>query len=302
MIGTITQALAPVVFVTVLGWIAGHWRVLPESAGAVLSGFVVRFALPINLFLAAAAMDPKSVLNGPYLATIAIGFMAIWAIGLALGYRRGHTLPEAAMRGVTTSCPNVGYCGPPVLVAAVGSSGMLTVVVGNLMAALVMIPLTLVLLEGGAGIGKSLRSALVKPLVLLPPVGLVIAFSGLHLPDLVRNAADEIGRSAGGVALFALGFLLSGIEPRINRQTLLNVGLKNILQPLAMVGLGFAFGLRGDLLKEVLLLGVLPAATIAPALALAHETYAREAARSVLVSTVLALPGIAAGIAIAGLM
>lgn len=76
MIGTIAQALAPLVLVTALGWIAGRWHVLPENASTVSSGFVVRFALPINLFLAAAASDPRSVLDGAYLATIAVGFMA----------------------------------------------------------------------------------------------------------------------------------------------------------------------------------------------------------------------------------
>lgn len=302
MIGTIAQALAPLVLATALGWIAGRWRLLPENASAVLSGFVVTFALPINLFLAAAATDPKSILNGAYFATIAVGFMAVWAMGLALGYRGGHAVPEGAMRGVATSFPNMAYCGPPVFGAVVGSSGMLAVVVGNLVATLVMIPLTLVLLGGGAGIGKAFRSVLFKPLVLLPLAGLLLSLAGVQIPDLARTAADEIGRSVGGVALFALGLILSGIAPRIDRETLINVGLKNVVQPALMVALGFALGLRGDLLKEVLLLGVLPAATIAPTLALAHQTYAEEAARSVLASTIFALPGIAAGIAIAGLL
>lgn len=206
------------------------------------------------------------------------------------------------MRGVTTSFPNMAYCGPPVLTAVVGPSGMLAVVVGNLVATLVMIPLTLVMLGGGAGIGRSVRSALLKPLVLLPLAGLLVSLAGLAIPDLARSAADEIGRSVGGVALFALGLILSRIEARINRETLVNVGLKNVAQPALMVALGFALGLRGDLLKQILLLGVVPAATIGPTLALAHRTYAEEAARSVLASTVVALPGIAAGIVIAGLL
>ncbi|WP_273807855.1 MULTISPECIES: AEC family transporter [unclassified Pseudomonas] len=302
MIETISQALAPIIFVTVLGWGAGRWKVLPQTASKPLATFVVTFALPIALFLAAAHTRPEQVLNLPYVATLASGLIGVWLLGLLLGrYRGGRTWREGAMRGITVAFPNMAYCGPPVLTAAIGPSAVLAVIVGNLIFTLVVIPLSLLLLSGG-GARQALGKALRQPLVILPLLGLLCALLGIRLPQLLVTATDEIGRAAGGVALFTLGLILSGIQPRLDRDIGLNVALKNLLQPLVMLGVGLAVGLQGALLQQVFLLGVLPAATAAPTLAMAHGVYTEDAARSVLFSTLVAIPGIALGIALTTLL
>nr|WP_187980037.1 AEC family transporter [Pseudomonas psychrotolerans] len=205
------------------------------------------------------------------------------------------------MRGITVAFPNMAYCGPPVLTAAIGPSAVLAVIVGNLIFTLVVIPLSLLLLSGG-GARQALGKALRQPLVILPLLGLLCALLGIRLPQLLVTATDEIGRAAGGVALFTLGLILSGIQPRLDRDIGLNVALKNLLQPLVMLGVGLAVGLQGGLLQQVFLLGVLPAATAAPTLAMAHGVYTEDAARSVLFSTLVAIPGIALGIALTTLL
>lgn len=302
MIETISQALAPIIFVTVLGWGAGRWKVLPQTASKPLATFVVTFALPIALFLAAAHTRPEQVLNLPYVATLASGLIGVWLLGLLLGrYRGGRTWREGAMRGITVAFPNMAYCGPPVLTAAIGPSAVLAVIVGNLIFTLVVIPLSLLLLSGG-GARQALGKALRQPLVILPLLGLLCALLGIRLPQLLVTATDEIGRAAGGVALFTLGLILSGIQPQLDRDIGLNVALKNLLQPLVMLGVGLAVGLQGALLQQVFLLGVLPAATAAPTLAMAHGVYTEDAARSVLFSTLVAIPGIALGIALTTLL
>ncbi|MDR6179369.1 malonate transporter [Pseudomonas sp. SORGH_AS 211] len=302
MIETIFQALAPIIFVTVLGWGAGRWKVLPQTASKPLATFVVTFALPIALFLAAAHTRPEQVLNLSYVATLASGLIGVWLLGLLLGrYRGGRTWCEGAMRGITVAFPNMAYCGPPVLTAAIGPSAVLAVIVGNLIFTLVVIPLSLLLLSGG-GARQALGKALRQPLVILPLLGLLCALLGIRLPQLLVTATDEIGRAAGGVALFTLGLILSGIQPRLDRDIGLNVALKNLLQPLVMLGVGLAVGLQGALLQQVFLLGVLPAATAAPTLAMAHGVYTEDAARSVLFSTLVAIPGIALGIALTTLL
>ncbi|MDR6231525.1 malonate transporter [Pseudomonas sp. SORGH_AS199] len=302
MIETISEALAPIIFVTLLGWGAGRWKVLPQTASKPLATFVVTFALPIALFLAAAHTRPEQILNLPYVATLATGLIGVWLLGLLLGrYRGGRTWREGAMRGITVAFPNMAYCGPPVLTAAIGPSAVLAVIVGNLIFTLVVIPLSLLLLSGG-GARQALGKALRQPLVILPLLGLLCALLGIRLPQLLVTATDEIGRAAGGVALFTLGLILSGIQPRLDRDIGLNVALKNLLQPLVMLGVGLAVGLQGGLLQQVFLLGVLPAATAAPTLAMAHGVYTEDAARSVLFSTLVAIPGIALGIALTTLL
>ena len=75
--------------------------------------------------------------------------------------------------------------------------------------------------------------------------------------------------------------------------------MKNVVQPAVILTAGLAFGLKGPMLAMAFLIGVLPSATEAPTLAMAHETYAREAAATTLLSTLFAVVSITVGIAVA---
>jgi malonate transporter and related proteins len=301
---TILTALAPIIFVTALGWFAGARGIFKPEASGVIATFVVKFALPLALFVAAAKAKPSDILNPPYLGALVVGMVGCFALTAALGrFVFKHSSGEAGLQGLAASFPNMAYCGPPVLGAAVGPSGILAVVIGNLVLALIMMPATLVLLShgkgSGGGIGRSLWDAVSQPLVFLPVAGVVLALTGVPLPPLPVSAINEIGNAAGGAALFTLGLILSRIRFHLDKDILVNLMIKNFLQPLVLFGAGVALGLHGDLLKEVFLLGVLPAATAVPTLALANQTYAEDSAATVLASTVLSILTISAGIALA---
>lgn len=301
---TILSALAPIIFVTALGWFAGSRGVFKQDASGVIAAFVVKFALPLSLFVAAAKAKPADILNLPYLGTLFIGMVGCFVLTAILGrWVFKHNAGEAGLQGLAASFPNMAYCGPPVLGAVVGPSGVLAVVIGNLILALVMMPATLVLLSrskgGGGGIGTALREAMSQPLVFLPVAGVVMALAEIPLPSLAVSAINEIGNAAGGAALFTLGLILSRIKFHVDTEILINLGVKNLLQPILLLGAGVVLGLHGALLKEVFLLGVLPAATAVPTLALANQTYAEDSAATVLASTTLSIVTISAGIAIA---
>jgi len=302
MFSTILNALAPIIVVVTMGWISGRYRILPKNAGEVLAGFVVKFALPLSLFIAASKATADQLLNVPYVLALAIGLLSSYCLGFALSIALfGRGKAEAAVQGLAASFPNMAYCGPPVLVAAVSHSALLAVVVGNLIVTIILIPLTLILLKGERLL-KSIRIAIFQPLVLLPLAGAVMALSGLQLPELIISSVNEIGVAAGGCALFTLGLILSNIRFVVDLDVVINVGVKNIFQPVLFLGAGLALGLTGDLLKQVFLIGVLPTATAVPTLALANKTYAGEAASSVMASTLLAIITISVGVVLVGLL
>lgn len=310
LFSTILSALAPIIFVTALGWFAGARGIFKREASGVIAAFVVKFALPLSLFVAAAKAKPADILNPPYLGALFIGMVGCFALTAVVGrFVFKHTPGEAGLQGLAASFPNMAYCGPPVLGAVVGPAGILAVVIGNLILALVMMPAALVLLgrskgadaagAGGGGVGAALRGAVTQPLVFLPVAGVVLALTGIKLPSLAVSAIGEIGDAAGGAALFTLGLILSRIKFQLSPEILFNLAVKNLLQPAVLLGSGLLLGLHGPLLKEVFLLGVLPAATAVPTLALANDTYAEDAAATVLASTTLSIATISAGIAIA---
>lgn len=147
--------------------------------------------------------------------------------------------------------------------------------------------------------GYSLLGAVKQPLVWLPVLGDACALLGVRLPALVTGMANEIGSAAGGAALFTLGLMLEGQTLKLDRAVLTNVGVKNILQPALLLGAALALGLRGDLLKEVFLIGVLPSGTLVPALAHSNKAYEGEAPLTSMASTLFSIISISVGIAIA---
>jgi malonate transporter len=312
MISTILNALLPIIFVTFLGWLARRMRLFGPEAITVLPTFVVSFALPLSLFLAAAHTKPAQLTDAAYAASLAAGLLGAYAIGILVsGVMFRHDMRTSALEGLTCGFPNMAYCGPPVLIAAVGAQGLLAVIVGNLIVTLIMVPLTIVLVHlapaSSAGkkesevliVERSLVGAVKQPLVWLPVLGAVLAIAGVPLPDLINNAADEIGKAAGGAALFTLGLMLPQKTVPLGRDVLANIVLKNLVQPAIMLGAALAFRLDSTLTKEVFLIGVLPTATATSALAQRYAAYAEGAAATCAGSTLFSIVTIAGGLAIA---
>lgn len=308
MIYAILSALAPIAFVAFLGGMAAHGKLVNREQSGIIATFVVRFALPLSLFLVAAKTAPSDLADIPLLASLAVGLVGSFAVGLLQGRLLfGHGLKAGAVQALACSFPNAAYCGPPVLAAGVGGHAMLTVVLANLIVSTVLVPAALVFLHANDPgqtslvrlVAGTVVTALKQPLVWLPLAGVAFALLGFHLPALVEGAVDQIGRAAGGAALFTLGVILYGQRPRLDRETICNVAVKNVLQPVLIGTAAVAFfGLPPDIAKEAFLIGVLPAATVVPAIALRASTYADEAATSVLMSNLFAIVSISVGISL----
>jgi predicted permease len=191
MISTILNALLPIIFVTLLAWLARRLRLIGPDAITTLSTFVVSFALPLSLFLAAAHTKPAQLTDAAYAASLAAGLLGTYALGILVsGLMFRHDMQTSALEGLTCGFPNMAYCGPPVLTAAVGAQGLVAVIVGNLVVTLIMVPLTIVLVHFAAAsnagkkqsevvvVVRSLVGAVKQPLVWLPVLGAVLAIAG----------------------------------------------------------------------------------------------------------------------------
>ncbi|WJW82972.1 AEC family transporter [Moellerella wisconsensis] len=303
---TILAALGPIILGLAVGYFSGKYGFIKREYSQAFADFVVKIALPFALFLAAATASPSVILNIDYLLALAAGLIISYAIGFILGKTCfKHDKKDAAMQALSVSFPDMAYCGPPVLLATVGSSGLIAMVLGNLIYTVIIIPFTLLMISGnkqGKSISSSLLHAVSQPLVFLPILGAILAITGVRLPEVVQNSVNELGKTAGGVALFFLGLLLSGIKLVINREIIFNVGIKNIIQPALILATGMALGLESDLLKAAFLIGVLPTATAVPALAITNKAYTDTAAATVLLSTLFALVSIIVGISIVEMM
>ena len=312
MITTILSGLLPILFCACLGWIGGRLNLFGPRATTTLSSFVVTFALPLALFLAAAHARPEQLTDAAYAASLAVGLLGTYFLGILLGrFVFRHDLRASVLEGLSCGFPNMAYCGPPVLIAAVGAQGLLAVIVGNLIVTVIMLPLTMVILQLAAPatvgnndseiqlVERSLFGALKQPLVWLPVLGAGLAIAGVRIPDLIDKSVEQIGQAAGGAALFTLGLMLAQNPVRLGRDVLANIGLKNVLQPALLLAAALAFRLESTLAKEVFLVGVMPSATAASVLAQRYGAYVQEAAATTAVSTFCSIISISLGLVIA---
>jgi malonate transporter len=308
----IVLALVPVAFVILLGGFAGRFGVINPDRSRVLASLALDFCLPALLFASTAAMSMTELENWRFFLGVAIGLLATYAVALALSLAAfGKSAAESSLQALNSAFPNMAFMGVPVLTAVIGKSAVLSVVIGNLVSSFVLLPLTLTLLEAGtsrtkgaadgksddaagatAGMGvvwKSLLGACRQPLVWVPLLGVAIAVLKLPMPEVAIKSLDLIGAATSGVALFALGLVLSGQRLHVGAAVLMNAAFKMLAQPAVMALLAVLLGVTGTQRREVILLGALPTASMTAMFAVEYEVYVAESEATILLSTVLSL-------------
>jgi malonate transporter and related proteins len=307
----IVAALVPVAFVILLGLLAGRLGVIKPDQSGVLASLALDFCLPALLFAATAKMTLPELENWRFFAGIAAGLFSVYLIALVISlaaFRR--PVAVSSLEALNSAFPNMAFMGVPVLTAVIGTSAVLSVVIGNLISSFVLLPLTLTLLETGTpkekGAGRaavvwtSVLGAIKQPLVWAPLAGIVLALMQLPLPDVASKSLDLIGTATSGVALFALGLVLSGQRLRVGKAALLNVVFKIVLQPAAMWLLAVLLGVTGVYRREMILLGALPTASMTAMFAVQYDVYVAESDATILLSTIISIVTLGIVIAVTG--
>ncbi len=194
------------------------------------------------------------------------------------------------MLAMNASFPDLAFFGLPVLTAVIGSQGLLPIIVGNLVVSVLMVPLTTVLLGQMDGtkhdsLLDNLKSTVTKPLVWAPVLGAILVLLGVKLPALAEASIKLVGATAGGTALFALGVMLSGLTPRLDKVTISVLVLKNLIQPAMALALALAFHL-GVLSKGVVVAAACPCASASAMLASTYRIDEQPTTSAVVLSNI----------------
>jgi len=267
----LSETLIPVYFVLGLGFYAGAQGRVDNRNTASINVLLMHFALPCSLFLGIARTSIALLHSqAPLLVVLTTAMGLSYALQFYLN-RRVFNLPlkEAAVVSLTSSFANNVAVGLPLLVGIYGLAGLTAAAVGILVGALLLSPITLVILECQDGeqasrpLGKRLVSACLasfkRPVVLAPLAGLLWRLIGLEIPAPLDKSLDLLGKSTVGLALFLTGLLLSAQPFRLSANVLAGVLVKNFVQPGIALVLVFILVLRGDLGREAFLLTALPA-------------------------------------------
>jgi malonate transporter len=285
--------------VIAVGWLVGRAGLLGAEAPGILSRLSFFVATPALLFLTLADADTAAVLSLALVASAGSAVLvALLYVGLAW-WRWRLPAAELTTGALAASYVNAGNLGIPVSVYVLQDASYVAPVL--LFQVLVMAPVGLAVLSSsrGGSAAPAWRQLLLQPLrtpvVVGSALGLLLASSGLELPELVLEPVEVVAALAVPAALLAYGMSLHG-APRpgageLAGQVWLAVGLKNGVQPALAYALGRGVaGLEGIPLLAVVVTSALPTAQNVFVYAATYDRGTVLARDVILLSTVLSVP------------
>jgi malonate transporter and related proteins len=265
----IAEALIPVFFVMFLGYFAGARRMIDNQHVASLTVLVTTFALPAALFVGVAQTSRSGLEeNGKLVLVLVISMLVIFGITFALNHYIFRLSPgENAVQSLSVGFPNFAAVGLPLLGSVMGPGSAISAAVSLAAGSVFISPLALAVLETrGKAAGSSshpiataLFHSVSKPVAIALVAGLVVAFLGIHLNEVVSHALNLIGATAAGLACFVTGLVLSAQPLRLDATVGVGVLIKNIILPLVAYAIALALGMSGEIVREAILLTAIPA-------------------------------------------
>lgn len=293
----VLQGFAIIGFIIAVGFLVGRLRLLGEHAPYVLSRLVFFVLTPCLLFTILADADVQVLFSSRLVvsALAAISCFAVFALVAFLVFRR--QLPEAVIGSLASGYVNANNIGIPVAAYVIGDATYSAPVV--LVQLLVFAPIALALLGGSVSGRFSVASVALQtvrnPLIIASALGVIVAVSGVELPQVVFEPFRLLGGAAVGVLLINFGMSLSGsrlLEPgTMRRDVVLASILKLTLMPLVAFALArFVFGMQGHELFAIVVLAALPTAQNVFNYAQRYERGVVIARDTILITTVLCIP------------
>jgi auxin efflux carrier (AEC) len=297
----IARALAPVFFVLGLGYLAGRRKLVDNQNISALTVTLMNFALPASLF-AALARTARDVLFQQDRLVLALGLALTVVYGITWCIERYWlrlAASASAVQSLTVAFPNFVAVGLPLMQSVFGIESLVPVAAGIAVGAIVISPVTLVILEGGTEKARRMSTtkrlfyavlqSCKKPVIWAPLAGFAVSVLGLQLPDLAGRMLSLIGQSTAGLALFLTGLILSAQPFRMDKNALLGVLLKNCFQPALMFVIVASLGISGTMGREAVVLCALPAGFFGTVFGARYGVASIEASSTLIASTFFAI-------------
>lgn len=265
--GGVVVGFAIILAVIAVGYLVGRFELIGEHGPRVVSRLVFFVLNPCLLLTVLAKADVHRLFSSLFLATsiAAIVTFAAYVLVSKLWLRRDT--PDALLGGAASSYENAGNIGLPVASYVLGNAAYSVPVM--LFQLIVFQPILLAVLDAKATGGQSMRRILTQPLrnplTIASAIGILVAVTGVQIPQPFFEPFRIIGGAAVPLVLIGFGISLRGqrpLQPGTGRKDVALASiLKLALMPAVAYLLGeFAFTMdRADLFATVLLAG-LPAA------------------------------------------
>ena len=199
----------PIFGTIALGWAATKAQLTSQAALEALGAFSFRFALPALVMRLVASEPLSHVFNPIFFA----GYLACGSLVFAFTFgvvriAQQQSRSVAGARATTATVSNLGFVGPPIMLAFFGQRG------GGPLAMAIVVEVMILLSVGAivmAGTERNRAHALIlsnatrNPVIIAIGIGAVIAAAGLALPLPLDRFLAFVGAAAAPTALFAVG-------------------------------------------------------------------------------------------------
>jgi hypothetical protein len=296
-----------------LGFVAAWRHDFGSNDASTLNRMVLQYAVPLALF-AGTVMTSREALSQdiPLVITLCVAIIGFYCV-VFLFCRSilRMQMSTSALAALTASAPAVPFVGPAVLGDLLGGLSAIPIAAASLVINLTVVPVTILLLaldstgrgsqkiapapgeqEHSAPSPRSKASVFAgkivetvhEPIVWAPVLAFLIVLSGFHIPELIVHSLSLLGHASGGVALFACGIVLASGKIKVNRDILLFVFLKNIMQPALVLGGLRWIGYGNPVISEAVLTTAIPTMPIVIMFAMQYRVAQEEAASAVFLS------------------
>jgi predicted permease len=295
MLQVVTLAM-PFFGVIFLGFASGKIARIPRSGLAWLDFYLIYVALPALFFDIVSKTPVEQLAQGRFIAAVALSTLATFVVAFAVGLPfAGRDLRIATFQGLVGAYGNVGYMGPGLLLASLGTAAAApAALIFCTDVALVFTILPVMMALGGEErrpLGPTLalvaRRVFTHPFIVATLVGAAAAIVGFETPAPLQATLTFLRNSAAPTALFAVGVTVA-LQP-VGRSAPELPGLilvKLVVHPLiAWSVLSLLGGFDPVWIKAAVLMACLPPAATIFVAAQQYQVFVARAASAILFGT-----------------
>lgn len=294
MLNTIFLAIFPLFFLLTLGFFAGKRKLITFEASKALIVFISTFSLPAILFNSTATTPIKEFSNPSVIGAIFLGLSFLYFVSYFIfRYLLKTTSKKSSVFALVGSYPNSTFIGIPVLMKLFGDKSLTIIVLMTILSSCLLIPITIILIEGEKGKGRDIflhiRKILLTPMIIAPFIGFIFPIANLQLPGFVHDSLDLIGMAAPGVALFVMGLRMAYSKFFLTKEVFVGIFLKNILSPIILGLFLFIFSIDKEVGRMILTISALPSATVTAIIASQYNASELECNSAAILGTLFSL-------------
>ena len=279
-----------------IGFACGKTKRLPESGLAWMNFFLLYVSLPALLFRIMSDTPFSELNNPPFLIATTIATVSAFVLAMVAGRVTGElSLRKATMAGLAGAYGNIGYMGPGLALAVLGTKAAAPTALifcCDSIFLFTIVPLLMALTDRQHpsflhAVGIAARQIALNPLIMSAVLGAIVAALHIPLPTALDRTLLFLQNAAAPTALFVLGVTVA-LRPfdRVPWEVPGVIAIKLLIHPLIVFGLMLLFGpFAQPWAATAVLMAALPPALNVFVMARQNNTWIEPASVAVLIGT-----------------